>query len=371
MRTFRFALLALLVAGAGAISWHFIRARRSAPLNATLARASAKQPPNPAPQVLPPQAASTNAPIEATVANLPAGQSPTHFGPFSISGQNYTVDLETKPVKSNEDSGDTVVAVEIRDAAGAVQFRRTFAAQEEPDYFESWSVSALLLAGTNASGLLLNYDMYSEPSAPEEEPTSWFQVFGVMDGKLVPFGAPLQVQGGLLDEYTAGKVYKAARSLGREADAFEFKLWTGHCRLIYPVRVDWAQGKLSPAQECTKTAGALSAGCEYKVRPEEQLTFTDTTFVRLWPGPDEKSGQPVKTLVKKDSKIDLLIAFVPTQWTDGKTANPSAQSKGPSDEGGFAVPADADLWLKIRIDRVEGWMHSEEDFHALGLPEDE
>jgi hypothetical protein len=29
------------------------------------------------------------------------------------------------------------------------------------------------------------------------------------------------------------------------------------------------------------------------------------------------------------------------------------------------------LWLQVRIDGKEGWMHSDEDFRALGLPEDE
>ncbi len=61
-----------------------------------------------------------------------------------------------------------------------------------------------------------------------------------------------------------------------------------------------------------------------------------------------------------------------TQWTEGKKADAADTSKGPSDDaGGFGVAADSDLWLKVRIDGKEGWMHSEEDFRALGLPEDE
>ena len=79
----------------------------------------------------------------------------------------------------------------------------------------------------------------------------------------------------------------------------------------------------------------------------------------------------MKAVVKKDSKVDLLTAFVPTQWTEGKTLPPSG-SKGLADEaGGFGVAPDSDLWPKVRIDGKEGWMHSEEDFRALGLPEDE
>jgi len=28
-----------------------------------------------------------------------------------------------------------------------------------------------------------------------------------------------------------------------------------------------------------------------------------------------------------------------------------------------------DVWIKVRIDGQEGWIHSQEDFDAVGLPE--
>ena len=373
MRKLSFVIIGLVVALAAVVGWHAARARLPHSISSATAQASASQISSPQPQAPSPQATSPSAPAEAPSASARANALPKHLGPFSIAGQSYTVDLETQGVHSSDENGETVTAMEIRDGTGAVQYRRTFAAAEEKDYFESWSVSALLLAGTNGTGLLVNYDSYSEPSAPEEEPTSWFQIFGVLNGKLVPYGTPLEVQGGLLDEYSDKNTYKAARPLGTQADAVEFKVWTGHCRMIFPVRVDWTQGKLSPVQECVKTAGGPGAGCQYRVLPEDKLyNESDITFVRLWPGPDEKSGQPMKTVVKKDSKVDLLTAQVATQWTEGKTADAAATSKGPSAEaGGFGVAADSDLWLKVRVDGKEGWMHSEEDFRALGLPEDE
>lgn len=362
MRAFWLTMIGVILATVGLLGWREARIRAQRQNHATSVQAAA-----------PLSALPQNSTPQASPAPVPASATPKRLGPFSIGGQNYTVDLETKVVQSSDENGETVTAMEIRDAAGAVQYRRTFAAAEEKDYFESWSVSALLLAGTNGTGLLVDYDVYSEPSAPEEEPSGWFQVFGVLGGKLVPFSAPLEVQGGLLDQHTSGNTYKAAAPLGTQADVVEFKVWTGHCRMIFPVRVDWAQGKLSPAQECAKTGGTISAECEYKVLPEDKLySDTDITFVRLWPSPDEKSGQPMKTVVKKDSKVDLLTAAVATQWTEGKTADAAATSKGPSAEaGGFGVAADSELWLKVRIDGKEGWMHSEEDFRALGLPEDE
>src|SRR5690348_5329666 len=192
MRTFWLVTVAVVLATAGVLGWRVVRVRGQKQSHATSVQAAS--PLSAAPQN--PAAPPSHAPV-------PASPSPKRLGPFSIAGQNYTVDLETKALSSDE-GGETVTAMEIRDASGAVQYRRTFAAAEEKDYFESWSVSALLLTGSNGAGLLVNYDLYSEPSAPEQEPSSWFQVFGVLGGKLVPFSAPIEVQGGLLDQYTSG-----------------------------------------------------------------------------------------------------------------------------------------------------------------------
>src|SRR4029077_16486414 len=283
MRTLRFAAIGLLVVGASVLGWRAIRT----PLRPQTTQSSAQ--PSAAPSVSPPPQTPSS---QAASASAPAGESAKRLGPFSIAGRDYTIELQTKKIRpgSKDESGDTVVGMEIQDAAGAVQYRRTFPyAEAAQDYFESWSVSALLLGGANGNGLLVNYDDYSEPSAPGEEPTVWFQVFGVLNGKLAPFGAPLEVQGGLLGEYLIGNTYKAARPLGAQADAVEFKVWTGHCRLIYPVRVDWRQVKLSPAQECANTGGEQGEGCQYRIVPEDELYNSRITFVRLWPNPDEKS----------------------------------------------------------------------------------
>jgi len=120
------------------------------------------------------------------------------------------------------------------------------------------------------------------------------------------------------------------------------------------------------------TGGEQGKGCQYKIVPEDKLYTQGVTFVRLWPKPDEKSGPAANTVVKKDSKVELLAALVATQWVPSGTAQPSGNSNGPlADAGSIGVANDADLWLQVRIDGKEGWMHSDEDFRALGLPEDE
>jgi hypothetical protein len=363
MKTLRYSITVLLVIGAGVAGWRTIRAGRHS------------QTPPPAQQ-----SGSRSQDVDSQVAstNAPAGESTKQLGPFLIAGQTYTVELQTKkpPPGSPADSGDSVVAMEIHDAAGMLEYRRAFPyVAPTDDDLESWSVSALLLAGTNGTGLLVRYDFYSEPSAPEEEHSGWLQVFGMLNGRLAPFGAPLQVQGGVLKDYVSGDTYRTSRPLGAQADAVEFKVWTGHCRLVFPVRVDWTEGKVSPAQECPKSAGELGVGCQYNVLPEDRRK-DGITFVRLWPNPDEKSGEPMKTVVKEDSKVELLTVLVATHWDEGNPAGLPASSKGPMDDaGGFGIASDGtagqDLWLKVRIDGKEGWMDSEEDFRALGLPEDE
>jgi len=382
MRTFRFAMVGLLAVAAGLVGWRFARPRLHRRISPPVAQAPVGQTVTPQSQIASPQA-----PAQNTLAQVPTTVPATESlgRPFSIAGRDYTVELQT--------SARSAVAMEIRDAAGAVQYRRTFPSLEPSEEFQDWwSVSAWLLTGTNGTGLLVKYDGFSEPSAPEEEITSWFQVFGVLDGKLIPFGAPLELQGGVLDEYVSGppevhgllddsasgRTYKAARPLGAQADIVEFKAWTGHCRLIFPVRVDWVQGKLSPAQECVKTAGQLGPGCQYKVLPEDRRK-DGITYVRLWPNPDEKSGQPMKTVVKEDSKVDLLTALVATHWLEGPPNSAWPWTFQLDDAGSFGVTpggvgdthASNDLWLKVRIDGKEGWIHGEEDFYALGLPEDE
>jgi hypothetical protein len=362
MKMLRITAVVVFISGAGVFGWRMIHPSFRRLVTFFSLQHSISQPAN-------------SLPSQAPSATTRANGSANHLGPFTIAGQDYTVELHTRKVQpgSTNEQGDTVVAMEIRDAAGAVQYRRTFPYQGKNEEFsDSWLVDARSLAGTNGTGLLVTYNSYSEPSAPEQEHTGWIQIFGVLNGKLVPFGGPLEVQGGLIDKYADGHTYKIAGPLGSQADVVDFKAWTGHCRLIYPVSIDWTQGKLMPAQKCRKTTEGLGIGCQYNVVPEEKLYIEGTTFVRLWPKPDETSGAPAKTVLREDSKVDLLTALVLTQWNDlGKPASPGNSNGTLDDARGFRVAPDSDLWLKVRIGDKEGWMHSEEDFRALGLPEDE
>jgi hypothetical protein len=78
------------------------------------------------------------------------------------------------------------------------------------------------------------------------------------------------------------------------------------------------------------------------------------TFVRLFLDPDA-GFTPKHVIVQPMSAIDYLEAEAPVRWD----ANAERIS--------FTVPDGGDVWLKIRIDGQEGWIHSEEDLQAVGL----
>lgn len=332
-----------------------------------------------------------------------AAESERHLGPFSISGNSYTVELHLKPRQPGEtqETGDTVVAMEIQDSSRTSLYQRTFPYQEKSDSFsDAWFVSAISLAGTNGSGLLVRYNFDSEPSAPEEDSPDWWQIFGVVAGKLKPFGAPIYADAPMgWEKFGKSSDYKSAGPLGSAADEIEFPVWTGHFRLIYPVRVDWTEGTLSPVQPCTAstptkdpastvhqsetdsrslgvTSGATqNSPCEYEVLPENDRRVSDTTFVTLCSAPSSNCPSAEKVVVKPNSEVVLLLARVNAQWNPGAALSPSDLPKSPrdamKDSGGVSLDRGADIWLKVRIDGKEGWMHGEEDFTAFGFPEDD
>jgi len=67
-------------------------------------------------------------------------------------------------------------------------------------------------------------------------------------------------------------------------------------------------------------------------------------------------GSARHVVIKKDANIEYLAAKAIVKWStsgDEFSANPS------------------DIWLKVLIDNNEdnlGWIHTEEDFAAVGLP---
>jgi hypothetical protein len=311
-------------------------------------------------------------PAVSTTPIKPAEHVEQRLGPFSIAGKEFTAVVRKQlPAGAKAGEGQTVVSIEIRDAAGVSQFSRAFANEGGGDGFiNTVSVSVIPVSGASGNGLLVSYDEDSEPSAPEPESSGWWQVFGVVDGKLKPFSGPVLVQGDLLAADRSGRALAPGEPIAAPGDVLQFKVWAGRFRLVFPVRIDWTQGKLAPAQPCEKTSTA-SESCNYGVVPEDERNVADMTFVRLCANPMEACQKPERVVVKRDSKVEFLATRAEVEWNPGKLSGWSGDPKNAmSDAGGITITS-KESWLRVRIDGKEGWLHSQEDLDALGMPSEQ
>jgi hypothetical protein len=289
------------------------------------------------------------------------------LGPFAIAGNDYAVVLHKKHLAASEDgeatSADGVVAMEIVDAAGTVQYQRTYPLWANGEGVSAWEISAHILKGTNGTGLLVR-------SRPNESSGFYEQIFGVAKGKLVPFCGPFPAMDVKPD---ASGLYRTMGPLGPQADEISVAMGTGRLVIAIPIRLDWAQGKLTLAPQCPElAAGNAHAMCQYQmVDPKSFLQKPKSvTFVRLYSSPNENPGKPERVMVKPASQIDLLayLADMELKQPDFLHA-PLPGEFAVKDMASIGIAPHSDGWLHVRIDGKVGWIHGNEDLDALGLPE--
>jgi len=280
------------------------------------------------------------------------------LGPFSIQDQGFTVLLRMKRLQTQRavpdpDFYETLSRMEIRDAAGMVHHRRDFVIPDATiDGFANTTHAYVQpLEGKQGSGFLVSYsDLPSTPLGG----ASW-QVFGLFEGDLVPLSAPIYTEGDLVEDSTE-QIARTSEEPGRQGEVLHFRIWTGNFFVIYPVLVDWLQAELSPAWRCFKmTSQGQLPVCQYRVEADRQPQEEELTFVRLHDEAEEELGFPEHAVIKKDSVVEILAAEGKVDWQE--------------DEGGVGLAPGGDFWLKIRIDGKEGWIHTQEDFRAIGLPQ--
>ncbi|HKU27049.1 MAG TPA: hypothetical protein VJQ54_16355 [Candidatus Sulfotelmatobacter sp.] len=337
------------------------QAARPAPVTSAVAD-PAVQPAAQAPAPHPP--APAPAPAVKPVSLPPAKivTSERTLGPFQVQNQSFTFvehmqSIDRQPHNSNDD--ETVEWWELRDAAGnAVYHQQLGVSLQNGSFEDTESVGARELKTRLGQGILV--DGSSLPSAPEY--SGWFQVFGLFNGKLVPFGPPMSTDGEFLgeaeDSFQPSVMFRGQQPQTVTRDVLNFRVWTGNFSIIYPVLIDWIQAKVRPAWTCYRmTAKGMAASCTYKVQIDSATRLSkDLTFVRLYAEPEE--GFPVKhVVVKPDSKVEYLEGQMRVDWSETK------------DNISIGVGEGSDIWLHVRIDGEEGWIHTQEDFDAVGLPQ--
>jgi len=287
------------------------------------------------------------------------------LGPFEIRGQRFTVLLHMKRIRGEKavdpDSQETLVKFEIKDAGGVVHYDKIFPYEVEGDRFvETTGASAQPLQGKQGSGLLVTYG--ASPSTPLGG-LSW-QVFSLfagpptapLNGKLVPFSKPIYLEGSLINGESGEPVVRTSEEPRLQGDVLHFRVWTGNFYVMIPLRILWFQNTIGPAWRCQKmTARGVKPVCEVRIEADRAPAEEDTTFVRLHPEADEEMGTRAHVVVKKDSKVEFLAAETEVIWNE--------------DADGVGLGVSDDVWLKVRIDGKEGWIHTQEDFQAIGLPQ--
>lgn len=274
-------------------------------------------------------------------------------GPFSFGGQTFTVVMHGKRLPSHKgDFAQALASLDIVDGAGVVAHHEEFPhAIENGEFTDTCSVSINPIKGSNGAGLLL--DTGCLPSAPLSG-GPW-QIFGVVNGKLAPIGKPLYAEGEMGD-FIPGQINHIGNLTQILSDVLRIRLFTGYFFVSVPVRVNWMEGKLALGQHCFYQTGhgLAEGGCEMPVEGVEQhRDQQDVTFVRMFTESNEQIGTPAHVVIQKNSRVEILATKVFVKWNEEK------------DSIGLGVGDD--IWVKIRVDGKEGWIHTNEDLQAIGL----
>jgi len=302
---------------------------------------------------LPPAAAQAQ-PIARTVPQVVVSDHTE--GPFLVGGQSFTFVKHVQGVGGHTSGDDSTVEWwELRDAAGAVVYRREYpVAFENGTLAETEDVGARELKASFGQGILIEGGEL--PSAPNGG--WWVQIFGLMNGKLTPLSGAMSADGAFLGEkvesYQPSRMFRGQQPQTVSHDVLKFRVWTGNVNIVYGVIIDWIQGKVRPEWTCLNAQGQLS-GCHYQIEADP-IRQKEMTFVRLFP--EAQDGfVPKHVVVKPDSKIDYLEAQAFVSW--------SADRNNVS----FGVSDPDKVWIHVKIDGQDGWISGQEDFDAVGLPQ--
>ncbi len=181
-----------------------------------------------------------------------------------------------------------------------------------------------------------------------------YQFFGLVNGKFQPFGDAycdtLEFAGGQ-NPLSGSPVNKLIEDPETHIEYFNSLFWTGYFRLVIPWRINFIVGRILPTLWTVR--GQDPRLCEVGVRADRSPR-QELTFIRL---SQEPGWTPQHVVVKQDSNVEFLSAAAPCH--SGQYGLPSLD-----------LSQDAlqhNLWLRVRVDGHQGWIHEQEDFEAIGL----
>lgn len=293
-------------------------------------------------------------------------------GPFSIGNMQYTVLLNEKllrsqgkgPAEATANSA-TLAGLQIVDSAGNAVYQETFPyTLADGRFAETLAATASMLSGTGGSALLVRFvqNAAATPGAQAGPVQESWQIFGVVNGRVSPFGPVLPLgegkgiteNGVVAGSMTANGI--AVVPLASTAEALPLPVWEGNFYVFVPVRIDWTHGEWGEGEQCYQLGqGSLQQqGCVMRVNAQPQTQIgSNGGSVRLFAATDGNIYNSENVSVAPQSQLDFpqARAIVHWQYTDGRA------------ECNFS-----DVWLQVRIDGKEGWVRGEQAFQTLGLP---
>jgi hypothetical protein len=309
------------------------------------------------------------------------------LGPFLVDGQSYTVALHRSaiPPADPNDAGTgcspaTVVGMEIRNSSGVVEYQRSFPYKK----CDSTDVNASVLKGAKHSGLLIRLSMSYVSCCvdPPYDTDNSYQLWGSIDGRLRAFNAPMTVVS-LRNGNKNNPAQAEVVSLDADSDAWNLRVFANKFNVIYPVRIDWKQGKLSPLKPCSRQAHAF---CEYAVEPISD--FPDS--LKPWPFVLHLCAEHVSPCGKEDDVkllakplIKMLDSYARIDWSNDVPTYSAQALKNPSAGDVDSLPDawqlgvyghwtdPAEVWLKLDVNGHVGWLSDMNTLQNLGFPYEE
>jgi hypothetical protein len=291
------------------------------------------------------------------------------LGPFKILDQLYTVELREKeflhngqPPTSRSSGEETIIGLQIVDSNGNSVYQETIPFSQANGYFsQALTATASLLNGQSNSALVIRFVQQptGQPGSQTDVAAESFQVFGSVKGQLKPLGpvlplgkdANIAVGGVVTGVMVMGGIN--VEPLATTAEVLGFPAWAGSFYALVPVRMDWINGAWGEGEECyANDSGVLrERGCSMAIEAQRQPKG-HVVFVRLYDAPNEDSYNSHDVEVRPDSSITYVGITAIVHW----------QSSNDRVECTFN-----NMWLHVRVDGHDGWVHDQGALDALGL----